>query len=81
MKIQKILQKIKRYFNTKRSIKHCGCACYCDCGEVLNVTAECYQINDEIYKYTCKNCKSSSYFHYGIAPVPILLKDFKENKI
>lgn len=55
--------------------KNCGCICYCkECHEPLNDTSECIEKDEAIYEYTCVSCNTKSMFHFGIAPVPILLE-------
>ncbi len=56
-------------------LKNCGCICYCsNCNEPLNDTSACVEKSDAIYEYICKNCGTKSMFHFGIAPIPILLE-------
>lgn len=55
-------------------LKNCGCICYCsNCNEPLNDTAKCVEKEIAIYEYHCNSCGHKSMFHFGIAPVPILL--------
>ncbi len=75
--------KVKERADEKRvdSIKKsCGCACFCPkCKEPLNDTSKCEMLDDSgVYEYTCANCGFRSVFHFGVAPVPIYMQDFKK---
>ena len=67
--------KRKKENREKNILKNCNCICYCkNCHEPLNDTSLCIEKDEAIYEYTCINCGSKSMFHFGIAPIPILLE-------
>ncbi len=78
----KILNIINKPKNRIETIKeNCGCVCYCkDCREPLNDKSEVKVIDDDgVYEYTCNECGNKSLFHFGIAPVPILISYQRRN--
>jgi len=82
------MKRIKQWIENARwkkrvslSIHNCGCACYCPCcSDLLNDQAMWEAQTDQEGVtgegwYTCITCKTKSKWHFGIAPVPILLQD------
>lgn len=64
----------------KKVAERCGCICYCPkCKEILNDFSDCKKLTEEgLYEYTCSSCGEVSKFHFGIAPVPIYVENYKD---
>lgn len=67
-----------KYFKNSRErkiLENCGNVCYCkNCHEPLNDNSECNMLSEDgLYEYTCAKCSTKSKFHFGIAPVPIMI--------
>lgn len=76
-KIKSLFGKSPEEARKQKIIDSCGCICYCkECGEPLNDNSDCKMIDtDGLYEYTCSACETKVKFHFGIAPVPILMED------
>jgi hypothetical protein len=71
------IQKMKRWNRERKVLKTCGCACYCPhCKDILNDNSKWSDLDDYGHGfYLCANCKKKSFWHFGAAPVPILLPE------
>ena len=53
-----------------------GAITYCECGVILQENSTMETLNEDgLYQFTCGSCGAKTYFHYGLAPVPIAIKD------
>ena len=73
----KMIAKFFKETREEKILEECGCVCYCpNCDEPLNDCSDCKDISEGegLYEYVCNECNVSSKFHFGIAPVPILIE-------
>jgi RNase P subunit RPR2 len=70
-------EKVKIKKRKEAILDSCSCVCYCPkCDEPLNDTSTCEVLDqDGLVEYTCDACSTKSKFHFGIAPLPIYMKE------
>lgn len=71
-----MIKRLKRWWRTRRIIRDCGCVCFCSCGNPLNDGERDMAIhNAQRIVYHCGDCGTYTSFDFGIAPVPIKVKE------
>ena len=70
--IQSYISKRKNRIHKNKLLKKYGAITYCECGEISQENSTCKVIDtDGFYSFTCNSCGLTTYFQYGIAPVPL----------
>lgn len=74
--IQRVFRRFQQWRRERQILSVCGCVAYCPkCKDPLNDQARWLDSNGEGRGiYQCAKCGHASEWHFGIAPVPVLLK-------